>query len=257
GVGKTTTLAKLAARAVRRFGPQNVVLITTDTYRIGAHEQLKIYGQILRVPVHVVQDAEQLAQIVRGVSPDSVILIDNVGISQRDRYVAEQAAMLASAGREVRRLLVLNAASHGDTLDEVARTYRNDGGAQLAGCIITKVDEAARLGAVLDTCIRYQLPVHYVSDGQKVPENLHFLPAVDLVDRTLADASSTSALYAPTGADLAALMPAPDSGVAKPGTMSGGQRQRLLSSVLSGSLGIHGVAGEDALRRVCDYLDAQ
>src|SRR5690606_9501805 len=155
GVGKTTTLAKLAARAVRRFGPQRVVLVTTDTYRIGAHEQLKIYGHILRVPVHVVQDAGQLAVVVRGADPESIILIDNVGISQRDHYVAEQAAMLASAGRTVQRLLVLNAASHGDTLDEVARAYRNDGGLALTGCVITKLDEAARLGAVLDTCIRY------------------------------------------------------------------------------------------------------
>lgn len=257
GVGKTTTLAKLAARAVRRFGPQGVVLVTTDTYRIGAHEQLKIYGQILRVPVHVVQDAEQLAQVVRGTGPDSVILIDNVGISQRDRYVAEQAAMLASAGRDVRRLLVLNAASHGDTLDEVARTYRNDGGTPLAGCIITKLDEAARLGAVLDTCIRYQLPVHYVSDGQKVPENLHFLSALDLVDRALADASAASALYAPTGADLAALMSVERSSASRPDVAARAGRQRLLSGFLAGGLGSAGAAGDQVLQRVCDYLDSQ
>src|SRR3546814_4024113 len=99
-------------------------------------------------------------------------LIDNVGISQRDRYISEQAAMLASSGRRVNRLLVLNASSHGDTLDEVARTYAGDGGSPPIGCIITEIDEASRLGAALDTAIRYQLPIHYVSNGQKVPENL-------------------------------------------------------------------------------------
>src|SRR5690606_24305248 len=108
GVGKTTTIAKLAARCVRRNGAESLVLITTDTYRIGAHEQLKIYGQMLRVPVHVVQDADELREIVARVRPDQTILIDNIGISQRDRYIGEQAAMLAAAGREVSRLLVLN-----------------------------------------------------------------------------------------------------------------------------------------------------
>src|SRR5690606_35598427 len=171
GVGKTTTIAKLAARCVRRTGPDSLVLLTTDTYRIGAHEQLKIYGQMLRVPVHVVQDVNELRQVMQGIRPDQTILIDNVGISQRDRYIADQAAMLAGTGRPVQRLLVLNASSHGDTLDEVARSYANDGGSPLKGCIITKVDEASRLGASLDTAIRYQLPIHYISNGQKVPEN--------------------------------------------------------------------------------------
>lgn len=206
GVGKTTTIAKLAARCVRRFGPDKLVLITTDTYRIGAHEQLKIYGQMLRVPVHVVRNANELRQVEQGLLPDQIILIDNVGISQRDRYVSEQAAMLAASGREVSRLLVLSAASHGETLDEVARSYAADGGTPLKGCIITKVDEAIRLGAALDTALRYRLPVHYVSIGQKVPEHLVFLSAAELVDRALTHLPSARTLYAPTEADFAALM---------------------------------------------------
>src|SRR5690606_36167936 len=103
GVGKTTTLAKLAARCVRRSGPDSLVLLTTDTYRIGAHEQLKIYGQMMRVPVHVAQDVQELQAIVRQVRPDQTLLIDNVGISHRHHYIAEQAAMLAGAGRPVTR----------------------------------------------------------------------------------------------------------------------------------------------------------
>ncbi|WP_341667049.1 flagellar biosynthesis protein FlhF [Alcaligenes sp. SDU_A2] len=206
GVGKTTTLAKLAARAVRRFGPERVVLLTTDTYRIGAHEQLKIYGDLMRVPVHIVQDVQQLRSLVLGVRPDQLILIDNVGISQRDRYVREQAALLAGAGRRVQRLLVLNAASQGDTLDEVARSYAQDGGTPLSGCIISKVDEAIKLGAPLDTAIRFKLPIHYVSTGQKVPEDLRFMSAAELVDAALDVRESQRPLYSPTQGDLAALL---------------------------------------------------
>lgn len=233
GVGKTTTIAKLAARCVRRAGAQNLVLVTTDTYRIGAHEQLKIYGQMLRVPVHVVQDIHELRQVVQGVRPDQTILIDNVGISQRDQYIPEQAALLAGAGRQVSRLLVLNASSHGDTLDEVARSYAGDGGTPLRGCIITKIDEASRLGASLDTAIRYQLPIHYVSNGQKVPEHLLFLSAAALVDHALAPAQGGRTLYAPTEADLAALLsmtrPAED-----PNETAALDRQKaLLPSLLS------------------------
>lgn len=206
GVGKTTTIAKIAARCVRRSGPGSLVLLTTDTYRIGAHEQLKIYGQMMRVPVHVVQDVHELRRVLDTVRPDQTVLIDNVGISQRDRYVSDQAALLAGAGRRVERLLALNASSHGDTLDEVARSYVRDGGTPLRGCIITKIDEAASLGAALDTAIRYRLPIHYVSNGQKVPENLLFLTAAELVDRALAPVQSARPQFAPTEADLAALL---------------------------------------------------
>jgi flagellar biosynthesis protein FlhF len=228
GVGKTTTIAKLAARCVKRQGAEKVVLLTTDTYRIGAHEQLKIYGQMMRVPVHVVQDMAELNRIVSGIRPDQTILIDNIGISQRDRYIAEQAAMLAGAGRPVQRLLVLNASSHGDTLDEVARSYCNDGGEPISGCIVTKLDEASRLGAALDTAIRYQLPIHYVSNGQKVPEDLLFLSARDLIDQALAHKPQGQALYAPTEADFAALMSLAKTPEAESGGTVPESRRRLL-----------------------------
>src|SRR5690606_27544738 len=138
--------------------------------------------------------------------PDQLILIDNVGISQRDRYVREQAALLAGAGRRVQRLLVLNAASQGDTLDEVARSYTQDGGTPLSGCIVSKVDEAIKLGAPLDTAIRFKLPIHYVSTGQKVPEDLRFMSAAELVDSALQVRESQRPLYSPTQGDLAALL---------------------------------------------------
>ena len=254
GVGKTTTVAKLAARCVRRSGPGSLVLVTTDTYRIGAHEQLKIYGQMLRVPVHVVQDVHEMRRVMQTVRPDQTLLIDNVGISQRDRYIHEQAALLAGAGRQVERLLVLNAVSHGDTLDEVARSYAGDGGTPLRGCIISKIDEASRLGAALDTAIRYKLPIHYVSNGQKVPENLLFLSAADLVDRALAPAQANRTLYAPTEADLAALLSMTQPADSADAAAERRRQQILLPQLLTGSAR-GGALGMDQLRAAVALQD--
>lgn len=169
GVGKTTTTAKLAARCVVRYGADKLALLTTDGYRIGAHEQLRIYGRILGVPVHVVRDSEDLRRTLVDLRNKHMILIDTVGMSQRDRMVAEQAAMLTRVG-EVRRLLLLNAGSRGDTLDDVVRAYA---GEDMAGCILTKVDEAAALGPALDAIVRHGLLLAYVANGQRVPEDLH------------------------------------------------------------------------------------
>ncbi len=254
GVGKTTTIAKLAARCVRRAGPDSLVLLTTDTYRIGAHEQLKIYGQMMRVPVHVVQDVHELRRVLQTVRPDQTVLIDNVGISQRDRYVTDQAALLAGAGRRVERLLALNASSHGDTLDEVARSYVRDGGTPLRGCIITKIDEAACLGAVLDTTIRYRLPIHYVSDGQKVPENLQFLTATELVERALAPMQSARTQFAPSEADLAALMSITQP-VESADAIAGRRRQQVLLPQLLTQSAQGDSLGLEQLRAAVALLD--
>ncbi|MCM2491722.1 flagellar biosynthesis protein FlhF [Burkholderia glumae] len=173
GVGKTTTTAKLAARCVMRFGASKVALLTTDSYRIGGHEQLRIFGRILGVPVHAVKDGGDLQLALSELRNKHIVLIDTIGMSQRDRTVSDQIAMLQGADARVQRLLLLAATSHGDTLNEVVQAYRGSDQPDLAGCILTKLDEATNLGGVLDTVIRYQLPVHYVSTGQKVPENLY------------------------------------------------------------------------------------
>ena len=169
GVGKTTTTAKLAARCVVRYGAEKLALLTTDGYRIGAHEQLRIYGRILGVPVHVVRDSEDLRRTLADLRGKHLVLIDTVGMSQRDRMVAEQAAMLSRAG-DVRRLLLLNATSRGDTLDDVIRSYA---GEDIAGCILSKVDETAALAPALDAIVRNGLLLAYVANGQRVPEDLH------------------------------------------------------------------------------------
>ncbi|HKT99244.1 MAG TPA: flagellar biosynthesis protein FlhF, partial [Paraburkholderia sp.] len=174
GVGKTTTTAKLAARCVMRFGASKVALLTTDSYRIGGHEQLRIFGKILGVSVHAVRDGADLQLALTELKNKHIVLIDTIGMSQRDRAVADQIAMLCSAGRPVQRLLLLAATSHGDTLNEVVQAYQSGpDNSALTGCILTKLDEATNLGSTLDTVLRYKLPVHYVSTGQKVPENLY------------------------------------------------------------------------------------
>jgi flagellar biosynthesis protein FlhF len=147
GAGKTTTTAKLAARFVVRHGAEKLALLTTDGYRIGGHEQLRIYGKILGVAVHSVRDAADLRLALAELRGKQTVLIDTVGMSQRDQAVAEQIAMLDHAGKPIKRLLLLNATSHGDTLNEVVQAYQGQG---MSGCIVSKIDEAASLGPVLD-----------------------------------------------------------------------------------------------------------
>lgn len=229
GVGKTTTLAKLAARCVAREGREQVAMLTTDNFRIGALEQLQIYGRLMGVPAHSVRDAGELRRILAELGNRKIVLIDTTGISQRDRQVAEQAAMLCNAGKPVRRLLVLNAASQGDTLDEVAHAYRNGVGEDVAGCIITKLDEASRLGAALDTAIRHRLPIHYSSIGQKVPEHLELARADALIDRAFAMVERARALYSPSEADMASLWSTPRETEA---TVDPVRRRQLLASAI-------------------------
>ena len=180
GVGKTTSTAKLAARCVMRHGPDKLALITTDAYRIGAHEQLRIYGKILGVMVHSVKDEADLRIALKELKNKHTVLIDTVGVSQRDHMVAEQVAMLQGTDANVKRLLCLNATSTQETLNEVVRAYQGSG---LAGCIMTKLDEAASIGNVLDVVIRQKLNMFYVSCGQRVPEDLHLADPAALIER--------------------------------------------------------------------------
>jgi flagellar biosynthesis protein FlhF len=183
GVGKTTTTAKLAARCVMRHGSGKLALITTDGYRIGAYEQLRIYGKILSVMVHSVKDDADLRIALEELKHKHTVLIDTVGVSQRDHMVAEQIAMLAGAGVPVKRLLCVSATSSGETLAEVARAYKGNG---LAGCIITKLDEAATIGSALDLAIRQKLTLFYVANGQRVPEDLQVADRDTLIERAFA-----------------------------------------------------------------------
>ena len=187
GVGKTTTTAKLAARCVLRHGASKVALITTDGYRIGAHEQLRIYGRILGVSVHLVKDADELQHTLRDLQHKHMVLVDTMGMGQRDRMVGEQLALFANS--PVKRLLLLAATSRGDTLDDVVSSYSGD---DLAGCILSKVDEATSLATALDVVIRHGLRLHYVSNGQRVPEDLHLPNRTYLLHRAFKDLPEAS-----------------------------------------------------------------
>lgn len=201
GVGKTTSTAKLAARCVMRHGPDKLALITTDAYRIGAHEQLRIYGKILGVMVHSVKDEADLRIALKELKNKHTVLIDTVGVSQRDQMVTEQVAMLQGTGVDVQRLLCLNATSTQETLNEVVRAYQGSG---LAGCIMTKLDEAASIGNVLDVVIRQKLNLFYVSNGQRVPEDLHLADPAALIERAFRLKRDSASQY--HDADLPLLM---------------------------------------------------
>ncbi|KAF1047595.1 MAG: Flagellar biosynthesis protein FlhF [Herbaspirillum frisingense] len=189
GVGKTTTTAKLAARCVMRHGSGKLALITTDGYRIGGYEQLRIYGKILGVMVHSVKDETDLRIALEELKGKHTVLIDTAGVGQRDQMVAEQDAMLAGAGVDIKRLLCLNATATGGTLNEVVHAYSSSG---LAGCIVTKLDEAATIGNVLDVVIRHKLNLHYVANGQRVPEDLHVANKLYLADRAFKQKRETA-----------------------------------------------------------------
>lgn len=181
GVGKTTTIAKLAARCVLKHGAPSLALITTDTYRIGAHEQLKIYGKILNVPVYAVKNEAELNRTLIDLSNKHLVLIDSAGMSQRDHRIREQLALL-SGNPVVQRILLLSATAQSGTLDDVVRAYQGHG---FAGTILTKIDEALSLAPVLDVAVRHKLSIHYVTNGQRVPEDLHLAQAHYLVDRAI------------------------------------------------------------------------
>ena len=180
GAGKTTTVAKLAARFTLRHGPGRVALVTTDSYRIGAHQQLRTFGQILGASVHVAKDSEALRSILHGLQDKSLVLIDTAGMSQRDIRLSEQFTMLQQSGFPVRCYAVLSASSQRRSLEEVIQSFSK---VRLDGAILTKLDEAAVLGEAVSVLVQRQLPVAYLSDGQRVPEDLHPARSNNLVNR--------------------------------------------------------------------------
>ena len=163
-----------------RHGPSKLALITTDSYRIGAHEQLRIYGKILGVIVHSVRDETDLRIALDELQSKHTILIDTVGMSQRDQMVAEQIAMLAGSKVPIRRLLCMNTSSTIETLNEVVNAYRGSG---LEGCILTKLDEAVTISNTLDVVLRQKLKLFYVASGQRVPEDIEMVNIEQLLTR--------------------------------------------------------------------------
>ncbi len=180
GVGKTTMVAKLAARFVLRHGRRHLALVTTDSYRIGAQEQLRAYGRILGAPVYAAADEGELRSVLHELQDRRLVLVDTAGMSQRDLRLSEQFATLHGGDPRIQTYLVLSATTQRAVLDEVARAFR---GVPLAGGILTKVDETASLGGALSVAIRQGLPLAFVGDGQRVPEDIQPARAAVLVAR--------------------------------------------------------------------------
>lgn len=192
GVGKTTTIAKLAARYCLRHGNRHVALISTDNYRIGAREQLHTYGRILNVPVRTAANSDELMDTLNVFSDKRFILIDTAGMSHQDTQLSDELSMLEGVGRKVTRYLALSATTELAALKRAIKSFtpiRPD------ACLITKTDEAASLGSILSVVINSGLPLAYYTDGQKVPEDMHVARANPLVSLASSLAQDTSEQY--------------------------------------------------------------
>ena len=179
GVGKTTTIAKLAARAVMRHGADQVALVNTDHYRIGAAAQLEHYGRLLGVRVYPAYDADSLRKVLEMLHGRHTVLIDTAGVAASDPRLAQQMAILADASA-LRACLVLAANAQAQALDAAVSAYLP---LKPRACILTKLDEAPNLGGALSAVIRHRLPLDYTTDGQRVPEDIATADARVLVCR--------------------------------------------------------------------------
>ena len=206
GVGKTTSTAKIAAAFAAKYGAGNLGLITLDAYRLGAHEQLRAYGRILGVPVHTAHDRASLEDLLELLAGKKMVLIDTAGMAQRDSRTRELLDMLQH--RAIKRLLVVNAASQGETIEDVLVAYR---AASCAGVVLSKLDEAVKLGPALDALIRHKLKVVGVANGQRVPEDWHRLSANALTHRALRGGGSSA--YKLDSGDVNLIFAAPKSGL--------------------------------------------
>jgi flagellar biosynthesis protein FlhF len=182
GMGKTTTLAKLAARYVLKYGAQNIALVSMDSFRIGAQEQLKTLGRILNVSVTHVDPGQSLAQALDPLLRKRVVLIDTAGLQASDPALRMQLDTLAGRGIKAKNYLVLATTSQKQVLTAAYHSYKRCG---LAGCILTKLDETASLGEVLSLAISHELPVAYLTDGPRIPDDLHLPRRHQLVSRAV------------------------------------------------------------------------
>ncbi len=182
GMGKTTTLAKMAARYVLKHGAKNIALVSMDGYRIGAQEQLKTLGKILNVPVTQVEPGESLIEALEPLRKKRLVLIDTAGLPTADPALRQQLDALAAADLNARNYLVLAATSQEQVLRATYQSYKRCG---LAGCVITKLDEALSLGEILGVLVSEKLPLAYLADGPRIPDDLHTPRSHQLVSRAV------------------------------------------------------------------------
>jgi len=192
GVGKTTSIGKIAAQHVLKYGSDGVVLITTDTYRIAAHEQLRTFGRILNVPVEVVNEYSDLNDVLAKYADYSLVLVDTAGMNPRDSNLERQLLMIKRARGNLKKLLVLPCTSQRQVLKTVIDVYSQ---VQLDGCVLSKLDESASLGEAISVVIEEGLPVVYIADGQRIPDDIEPARAHNLISRAVYTAEHYSQLY--------------------------------------------------------------
>ena len=195
GVGKTTTAAKLAAQCVKQYGAASVGMITLDTYRVSGYEQLRTYGRMLGVVAHLAHDRAALKDLLNLLSGKRLVIIDTAGLGQRDQRIQDMLDVLDMP--KVKKTLVLNAGSHGDTLDETLTSFK---ASSLHGVVLSKVDEAVKLGPALDALIRHQVTLRGVANGQRVPEDWQNPDASTLVRMSMGTAGKSA--YDPVATDM-------------------------------------------------------
>jgi flagellar biosynthesis protein FlhF len=182
GVGKTTLIAKLAARWVLRHGARDVALVSTDSIRIGAQEQIHTLGRLLGVPAYAIDGAGELAETLDQIGERRLVLIDSAGLSQRDPRLASELETLAAASDRLETNLVLSAAAQAGAIEQSLERFA---AARPTTCCVTKLDEATSLGGTLSALIRTKLPLAYLSDGQQVPEDLSPARSHQLIARAV------------------------------------------------------------------------
>jgi flagellar biosynthesis protein FlhF len=180
GVGKTTTIAKMAARFALRHGHRSVALITTDSFRIGARDQLQTYARILNVPVRTATNREEMDEALNLLSDRRLVLVDTAGMAAAHERVADQRETLAAAGNGLTTLLTLSATTEAAAVQRALRLFADF---RPDACVLTKLDEAASLGGLLSALIQAGLSTAFVTDGQRVPEDLQTAKAHPLVTR--------------------------------------------------------------------------
>ena len=170
GTGKTTTIAKLAALYAQQYGKDSVALVTTDSYRIAAYEQLATYGKIIGCPVKKAASAEQLSDVLYQLRNRRLILLDTAGFGQRDvRLIKQLDTLKQTSCATIKSYLVLQANAQRQVMQQTINLYKH---ISLQGCIFTKLDECYSLGEMISVAIENNLPVSYLTDGQKVPEDI-------------------------------------------------------------------------------------
>ncbi|WP_415902773.1 flagellar biosynthesis protein FlhF [Neptuniibacter sp. QD29_5] len=182
GVGKTTTIGKLAARHVLKYGSSSMALVTTDTYRIAAHEQLRTFGRILDVPVRVVDENNSLDDVLHSLRNKRLVLIDTAGLNANEPHSEAQLAMLEGVSLRLKKLLVVSCSSQRRVVEQAFNAYQGLG---LSGCVLSKMDESGSLGEAISLIVEKRLPVSYVTDGQRIPDDIDIAKKHELVSRAV------------------------------------------------------------------------